>query len=310
MGNAIPSRSCDMCSATFHPRRHWQRFCSQPCRSKDNARRQKADGRYHAQLRKAAEATAARRLAQPERQCPFCGEPMQSPRRVQCGAPNCQRLYTNARARHFQKTHKAEHGQWYSRRYGYKRACLRCGDAFLASNKANRWCSLACSNAFRAAGVGPKPKSRAEQTIGVAQAHRNGAKRRLTRAAKGSSGSTPWVGGRCAECGGGFVCRNSLVAYCSRRCKSHAASARRRALEAGAEVSDASRYRIHRRDGWICHICQLPTNRKAVFPAPDFPTIDHVVALAAGGAHHEDNLKTAHFICNSRKRELPLAEVA
>ena len=42
----------------------------------------------------------------------------------------------------------------------------------------------------------------------------------------------------------------------------------------------------------------------------DAPTLDHVEALAAGGADDETNLKTAHFYCNSVKRERPLSEVA
>ena len=78
----------------------------------------------------------------------------------------------------------------------------------------------------------------------------------------------------------------------------------------GAKISSASRFLIHERDGWICHICGDPVNRDAVTPALDAPTLDHVIALAAGGAHHEDNLKTAHFWCNSVKRDLPLDRVA
>jgi 5-methylcytosine-specific restriction endonuclease McrA len=38
-----------------------------------------------------------------------------------------------------------------------------------------------------------------------------------------------------------------------------------------------------------------------VTPAPDAPVIDHLVPLAAGGAHHEGNWQTAHFYCNTAK---------
>jgi 5-methylcytosine-specific restriction endonuclease McrA len=31
------------------------------------------------------------------------------------------------------------------------------------------------------------------------------------------------------------------------------------------------------------------------------PTIDHVLALAAGGTHEMANVQAAHFICNSLK---------
>ena len=32
---------------------------------------------------------------------------------------------------------------------------------------------------------------------------------------------------------------------------------------------------------------------------------DHILPLAAGGVHENANVQLAHFICNSRKRELP-----
>jgi 5-methylcytosine-specific restriction endonuclease McrA len=67
---------------------------------------------------------------------------------------------------------------------------------------------------------------------------------------------------------------------------------------------------IHERDDWKCHICGDLVNRAAKVPELDAPTLDHVVALAQGGSHSESNLKTAHFYCNSVKRDLPLSAVA
>jgi 5-methylcytosine-specific restriction endonuclease McrA len=73
---------------------------------------------------------------------------------------------------------------------------------------------------------------------------------------------------------------------------------------AGAEVDAVSRWRIHERDGWTCHICGDPVDRDAVVPDLAAPVLDHVVPLARGGSHSEANLKTAHFYCNSVKRDL------
>jgi hypothetical protein len=109
----------------------------------------------------------------------------------------------------------------------------------------------------------------------------------------------------CVQCGVAFETKHE-ARFCSRAC--YGAS-----MDKGVHrkrVSKAARLRIHERDDWTCHICGDPVNRDAVVPELDAPTLDHVIALAAGGSHSEDNLKTAHFYCNSVKRELPLSAVA
>ncbi|MGW3491753.1 HNH endonuclease [Streptomyces sp. NPDC001054] len=115
-----------------------------------------------------------------------------------------------------------------------------------------------------------------------------------------------WVAGRCVRCGNSFIRRNSGVGvqHCSRRCQAKDKADRRRAREAGARVTAASRYRIHERDHWTCHICGDPVDRHAVVPDLAAPVLDHVMPLARGGAHEEGNLATAHFYCNSVKRDL------
>ncbi|MGY1439522.1 HNH endonuclease [Streptomyces reniochalinae] len=88
------------------------------------------------------------------------------------------------------------------------------------------------------------------------------------------------------------------------RCTRRDAASRRRALEAGATVGVVSRWRVHERDGWTCHICGDPVDRIAKAPALNAPVLDHVIPLARGGEHSEANIKTAHFYCNSVKRDL------
>ena len=50
------------------------------------------------------------------------------------------------------------------------------------------------------------------------------------------------------------------------------------------------------------------SNRDAVYPADDYPVIDHVVPLSKGGEHAPSNWKTAHSICNMRKGNLSVEE--
>lgn len=90
---------------------------------------------------------------------------------------------------------------------------------------------------------------------------------------------------------------------CSRSCADAERRAARRAREVGAKITKGRRWRVYERDAWTCQICGDPVNRDAVAPALDAPVIDHRVPLAAGGAHEEANWQTAHFYCNSVKRD-------
>ena len=78
---------------------------------------------------------------------------------------------------------------------------------------------------------------------------------------------------------------------------------RRRARKsAGASMVERfGSLEIFERDGWMCGICNAPVNRAAAWPAPDFPTIDHIIPLSAGGAHTPSNVQCAHLLCNLRK---------
>lgn len=71
------------------------------------------------------------------------------------------------------------------------------------------------------------------------------------------------------------------------------------------EFEKVNRLRVYERDKWMCRICGEPVNRKQKAPDPRAPTLDHIVPLAAGGAHAYSNVQCAHFICNSRKGARP-----
>jgi 5-methylcytosine-specific restriction endonuclease McrA len=66
---------------------------------------------------------------------------------------------------------------------------------------------------------------------------------------------------------------------------------------------------VYECDGWNCWLCDEPINREASWPAPDSPSVDHVVALAKGGGHTLSNVKAAHLRCNLIKGDRP-ADVA
>jgi hypothetical protein len=108
--------------------------------------------------------------------------------------------------------------------------------------------------------------------------------------------------GWCAECAEPFTIIDQLqTRYCSKTCSTRAGRARRRAVEAGAFVAPVIRRQVYERDRWRCHLCGRKVMPAAKVPHPLAPTLDHVVPLAAGGAHEPANMRTAHFLCNSTK---------
>lgn len=75
-------------------------------------------------------------------------------------------------------------------------------------------------------------------------------------------------------------------------------------------ISPAKRLGIYERDDWTCYLCGYAVDRTAIVPDLEAPTLDHMVPVASGGGDEVENLKTAHFYCNSFKRNLPFEMVA
>lgn len=78
--------------------------------------------------------------------------------------------------------------------------------------------------------------------------------------------------------------------------------ARRRALKLGSRIARISRRRVIERDGSTCYLCLRTLTSRQVH-------LDHVVPLARGGSHTEDNLRVACGPCNRRKSDRLLSEL-
>lgn len=87
-----------------------------------------------------------------------------------------------------------------------------------------------------------------------------------------------------------------------RRRRSRATALRRaRGAKTGRAATGRWR-RICARDGWVCWLCGGAIAREHVgVNHPRNGTADHVVPLALGGVDADENLRAAHFGCNSRK---------
>lgn len=95
---------------------------------------------------------------------------------------------------------------------------------------------------------------------------------------------------------------------CSKRCFRRWHRLLRRSRLAAVVTDDVHPYKIYVRDNWVCYLCGDRVDRKAVVPSLWAPTLDHVVPIVAGGGHTYENIRTAHFICNSLKRDKELTE--
>ena len=76
---------------------------------------------------------------------------------------------------------------------------------------------------------------------------------------------------------------------------------KRRALMLKAWVEDIDSIAVFNRDNWICQRCGIECPRDTKWPAKNFATLDHIVAITKGGLHSYDNVQTLCLSCNSSK---------
>lgn len=119
----------------------------------------------------------------------------------------------------------------------------------------------------------------------------------------------------CDECGRVFETKNKIQRYCSEQCRVRQGRRtnehmRRRKEVGGRHDTNISLNALVTRDNNMCHICGKTCNIEDYVVKGDtfvagnyYPSIDHVIPLAKGGTHTWDNVKLAHRICNSIKRD-------
>lgn len=133
-----------------------------------------------------------------------------------------------------------------------------------------------------------------------------------------SIGVTPGKGNKlanpaeriCEECGAAFTTTYRDKMYCSRSYQNaHFTRLREDKKRANGRFDYIGLHELYKRDGGVCHICGDETDWNDCrhdkcgnfIAGRNYPTRDHVVPLAKGGTHTWDNVKLAHFHCNSAK---------
>lgn len=110
-----------------------------------------------------------------------------------------------------------------------------------------------------------------------------------SRVTHGTTHGYNFYGCRCDECREAHRARAAVQV------------AKRRLRIAQAGSAPYEREDVFARDNWVCQLCFRPVDRDAPATDPEGPTIDHVVAIANGGADVPDNVQTAHARCNREK---------
>jgi len=117
----------------------------------------------------------------------------------------------------------------------------------------------------------------------------------------------------CCICGEAFeapygdkrrvTCSNECSQEQARRQGAKASAMRRARKYGNGKVESIAPRAVFERDHWVCGICGGKVDGKLKAPDPYSASLDHIVALAAGGTHTWDNVQCAHLICNMRKHD-------
>lgn len=117
---------------------------------------------------------------------------------------------------------------------------------------------------------------------------------------------------RCVYC---YKWHSRKYEVCSTECSKRKQSNRKvisrkermdKAKQNGHFDIDIDVYKLVKRDGDKCYLCNNKTSFELDYNDPKYPTIEHVLAISNGGTHSWGNVKVACRECNTRKGSKPL----
>lgn len=173
-------------------------------------------------------------------------------------------------------------------------ACVTCGNTFKVKrySEAGYWCSQRCQYNWRR-GIN------LSNSKDLARIKKHARKIQVKTVRGGQ-----FFAGNCVICESPFVSR-----YPDKTCSPLCQNRNHRRGEFREWITPRDRYRIYRRDCWVCQICYEPVSQDMPWVndkwQPEYPSLDHIVPRSQGGKDTAENLRLAHFKCNWEKADTP-----
>lgn len=131
--------------------------------------------------------------------------------------------------------------------------------------------------------------------------------RDLTRVHKRVARELQWIKVRkprmCPTCDASFTTDSWTKVYCSDVCAGRSFKNAAESKYGRFRVSRSRRDAIYERDGWLCFCGSpvIPWGSSEDPYDPLYATLDHIQPRSLGGSDDDENLRTAHFGCNSER---------
>ncbi|WP_081319134.1 HNH endonuclease [Microbacterium testaceum] len=181
---------------------------------------------------------------------------------------------------------------------GIVRWCSECGKAFTHTHVLQRLCSKKCQNLSREKSRGGacvscgkwvhKGRLSAEATICQPCRRTRPGYRPPTYVAPVHE----WVCGGCGKECSRPATRGQKPKWCE--------SCRKALQNRDIKITPAQRVGVYVRDGWSCWLCEGAVDRTLIGSYSHWrPSLDHVVPRSMGGSDDPENLRLAHWWCNS-----------
>lgn len=259
---------CDHCQGKFGGRK--KKYCTTKCRLQAKYRRENPGKPCRTK-----EEISAGALTSTPHECGYCGDtfyPKGSDRTKFC-----------SRACAFK--FKGAVSALKSVSFTVTRAkCGHCGEWFEVKPRNRKFCSQACGLIYQRQTYKDKTRSK-------------------------------WDTRRCKECDASFTplqrCSRPseyCSAQCARRYNGRIGKKKRRAVMRGVQSERVNPIDIFVKAEWRCQLCGTETPRilRGTYE-PNAPELDHVIPLARGGAHANDNVQLLCRQCNASKGDQLLA---
>lgn len=234
--------------------------------------------------------------------CPYCGDTMSNPRRVQCGKESCLKKYNAERTLPFARAYAARlkaEGRKRAHSLCYEHVCQQCGKAYKSGKAIQNYCSQGCYSA------GSDERQR-QKLLPIL--HPNPVP--YTRL----PGNHPavlmqqpqyqrlFIANTCTICGATFITSSVRHATCgSLQCLAQKKRAERRSRKAYERALTRGRQPgVFSASQWGSRLVEYDSSC-AYCGSDDSLEIEHVIPLGRGGSNRIANIVPACRACNQDK---------